>query len=73
MKTNIYVKYAHNFAIIASLLLTGQHLLLESKLVDLPVYTVNVGSLRGRLGETEQMLGSSSVDICCVRETRFRV
>ena len=48
VKTNIYTKYAHNFAIIALLPLMGQHLLSESKLADLPVYSVNARSLRGR-------------------------
>ena len=31
------------------------------------------GTLRGRLGETVEILESRSVDICCVQETRFRV
>ena len=44
---------------------------LESKFGDLLVCSVNVGTLKGRSGEIEEML-ECSVDICCVEEIRFR-
>ena len=45
---------------------------LENKFVDLPVFRTNVGTLRGRSGEFVEVIEQSSVDICCLLETRFR-
>ena len=45
---------------------------LENKFVDLPVFRANVGTLRGRSGEFVEVIEQSSVDICCLLETRFR-
>ena len=44
---------------------------LESKFIDFRVCSVNAGTLRGRSREIVEMLECRSVDICCVKETRF--
>ena len=40
--------------------------------VDVQVLSVNVGTAKGRSRETVKMLECRSVDLYCVRETRFR-
>ena len=45
---------------------------LESKFVNLWVCSVNVGTLRGRPGETEEMLGRRSVDILAYERQSLR-
>ena len=45
---------------------------LEIKFVDLQVYSVIVGTFRGRPGKIVEMLERRSLDICFVQETRFR-
>jgi hypothetical protein len=40
--------------------------------VELRVATVNVGTMRGREGEVEEILRRRKIDLCCLQETRWK-
>ena len=52
-------------------LIQQQHQI-ESKSIDFPVCSVNVGTFKGQSGEIAEMLEHRSIDICYVQDARFR-
>ena len=41
---------------------------LEIKFVDLKVWSVNIGTLRGTSGKIQKVFEQRSIDICCVQK-----